>query len=111
MLAKPLSAIFVGYDKALLELTASGMRIYALGFLTAGVNIFASAFFTALGNGGISLLISFSRTFVCQAIAVMLLPVFFGLNGVWSACAVAEVITLFLTIALFVLEKDKYHYA
>ena len=110
-LAKPLSAIFVGYDKALLELTTSGMRIYALGFLTVGLNIFASAFFTALGNGGISLLISFSRTFVCQAIAVMLLPVFFGLNGVWSACAVAEVITLFLTIALFVLEKDKYHYA
>lgn len=110
-LAKPLSAIFVGYDKALLELTASGMRIYALGFLTVGLNIFASAFFTALGNGGISLLISFSRTFVCQAIAVMLLPVFFGLNGVWSACAVAEVITLFLTIVLFILEKDKYHYA
>ncbi|MBQ8685093.1 MAG: MATE family efflux transporter [Clostridia bacterium] len=109
--AKPLSAVFVGYDEALLDLTTKGMRIYSIGFLMSGLNIFASAFFTALGNGGISLLVSFSRTFFCQAAAVLLLPLFFGLNGVWAACAAAELITLVLTVIVFIWQKDKYHYA
>lgn len=108
--AKPLSSIFVGYDPELLELTAHGMRIYALCFVFCGVNIFASAFFTALSNGGISLLISFSRTFVCQIVAVLVLPVFFNVNGVWASLVVSECVTLILTIALFVVERKRYHY-
>ena len=109
-LARPLSMIFVGYDKALLALTTAGMRLYAVGFLTAGINIFASAFFTALSNGGISLLISFARTFVLQALAVLILPIVLGLNGVWLSFGVSEIVTLVLTVLLFIWQKDKYHY-
>ena len=87
------------------------MRIYALGFLTAGMNIFASAFFTALSNGGVSLLISFSRTFVLQALSVLILPMVLGLNGVWVSFGVAEILTLALTAVLFIWQKDKYGYA
>lgn len=102
--------IFVGYDATLLTLTANGLRIYSLCFAFCGLNIFASAFFTALSNGAISLLISFSRTFVCQIVAVLILPVFFGINGVWASLVVSECVTLILTFALFVLERKRYHY-
>ncbi|MBQ7368583.1 MAG: MATE family efflux transporter [Clostridia bacterium] len=108
--AEVLASVFVGADKELLALTTHGMRVYALCFVTCGVNIFASAFFTALSNGGVSLLISFSRTFVCQIIAVLVLPEFFGVEGVWASVVVAEVITLFLTVALFALERKRYRY-
>lgn len=109
--ARPLSAIFVHSDPALLDMTAHGMRINALSFLTCGINIFASAFFTALGNGGISLLISFSRTFLCQMAAVLILPTIWGLDGVWSALVVAESVTLFLSAILFIRERKRYRYA
>ena len=108
--AYPLSAIFVGYDKQLLQLTADGMRIYSLSFLVCGFNIFGSAFFTSLSNGGISLLISFSRTFVCQIIAVLVLPIFMGVIGVWASLLVAESITLMLSTALFISQKKRYGY-
>ena len=108
--ARPLSGIFVHTDKELWDMTAHGMRINAISFLTCGINIFASAFFTALGNGGISLLISFTRTFVLQMIAVILLPVFWGLNGVWSALIVSESVTLFLSVFLLVIRRKHYRY-
>ena len=108
--ARPLSGIFVHTDKELWDMTAHGMRINAISFLTCGINIFASAFFTALGSGGISLLISFTRTFVLQMIAVILLPVFWGLNGVWSALIVSESVTLFLSVFLLVIRRKHYRY-
>ncbi len=109
--ARVLASIFVSYDEALLDMTTTGLRIYALSFIPCGINIFASAFFTALSNGGISLLISFARTFVLQIIAVLILPIFFELNGVWFSLVTAEGITLLLTVFLFVLERKRYQYA
>ena len=109
--ARVLASVFVSYDEALLAMTTRGLRIYALSFIPCGINIFASAFFTALSNGGISLLVSFARTFVFQIIAVLILPIFFELNGVWFSLVTSEGITLILTAFLFILERKRYHYA
>ena len=61
-LSSPLAKIFVGYDENLFALTHHAFQVYALTFLLAGMNIFASSFFTALNNGGVSAAISFLRT-------------------------------------------------
>ena len=73
-LARPLSRLFVGYDKSLLEMTLHGFSIFAFSFLFAGFAIFGSGFFTALNDGLTSALISFLRTLVFQIAAVLLLP-------------------------------------
>ena len=109
-LASPLSRLFVGYDQELLELTTNGMRIYALSFLLCGINIFGSAFFTALNNGILSASISIFRTLIIQVAAIIILPIFFGINGVWFAIVVAEAVTIVLTVILFVANGKKYHY-
>lgn len=109
-LAKPFSWIFANGDKPLLEMTTHGMRVYSVCYLVCGFNIFSSAFFTALGNGGVSLLISFFRTFLCQVAAVLVLPIIWGTNGVWAAFAAAEIITLGLTVTLFIVCRKRYHY-
>ena len=109
--AKPLSAIFVHHDEKVLQLATTGMQLYSTAFIACGVNIFASAFFTALSNGGISLLISFSRTFVIQMLAVLILPTFMGVAGIWCAQLVSETLTLLLTVGLFVGQRKNYHYA
>ncbi len=110
LLAKPLAMIFVSYDAQLLEMTVRGMRIFYIAFIFAGVTIFGSGFFTALNNGLISAVISFLRTLVFECTAVLILPVFFGLDGVWGSIIVAEVIALAVTIAFFEKFKNKYHY-
>jgi Na+-driven multidrug efflux pump len=110
--ATPLSAIFVGYDKALLGMTVKGFKIYSFSFLFCGVSIFGSSFFTALNNGVISAIISFLRTFVFQIAGVLILPPLFesGIDGIWYSIIVAEALSFVITVAMITANKKKYGY-
>ena len=110
VLANPLSGIFVGYDEALMDMTINAFRIFSFSFMCAGFSIFGSAFFTALNNGLISALISFLRTLVFQVIAVLVLPIFFGLNGIWFSIVTAEIISVIVTLAFIFGKRKKYGY-
>ena len=109
-LAVPLSAIFTGYDPALQEMTIRALRIYALSFLLCGFNIFGSSMFTAFNNGLVSAVISFLRTLVCQIAAVMVMPMVWGLDGIWFSVVAAELGALGLTVFCFVKYRKRYHY-
>ena len=108
--AEPMSRIFVGYDEELLQITVHGFRIYVFAFLLCGFSIFGSAFFTALNNGGISAVISFLRTLIFECAAVLILPIFLGLDGIWFSIIVAEVMALLVTAFFLVKKNSKYHY-
>ena len=88
--AEPISKIFVAYDTSLLDLTVHAYKIYALCFLFMGFSIYASSLFTALNNGLVSALISFLRTLVFETGAVIILPLIFGIDGIWFSVTVAE---------------------
>lgn len=109
-LARVLASIFVSYDQNLLDMTTTAMRIYSISFIFMGVNIFTSSFFTALNNGLISAIVSFARTLVLQIGAVMLLPMAFGLNGIWEAIIVAEGMAFVLDAIFLITNKKKYQY-
>ncbi|MCI8964482.1 MAG: MATE family efflux transporter [Eubacterium sp.] len=109
-LSGPLAQFFVGYDAELLAMTSHGLRLYALAFLVSGFNIYGSAFFTALNNGLVSAVISFLRTLVFQMAAVLILPRLLGLNGIWLAILVAELLALGVTLQFFIRKKKVYHY-
>lgn len=110
VLAGPLASIFVGYDAKLFEMTKHAFRLFSFSFLLAGINIFASAFFTALNNGGISAAISFLRTLVFQVLSVLILPIFFQLDGIWWAITVAELLACFITMTFLIAKRKKYRY-
>ena len=110
VLAKPLSQIFVGYDRNLMDMTVRGFMIYSLSFLLCGYNIFGSSLFTALNNGLISASISFVRTLLCQIVAVMTLPLIFGLDGIWASVVAAELTALVLTTFFVLKYRKRYHY-
>ena len=102
--------LFAGYDAELCAMTVKGFRIYAIAFLVMGMNVWASSFFTALSNGRVSAIISFARTFVFQIIMVIVLPMLFDLNGIWSAIVVAEALALIISIAELVKHGKEYGY-
>lgn len=110
LLAAAFAKIFVGYDAQLFELTRHAFRLFAFSFLLAGFNIFTSSFFTALNNGAISAGISFLRTLVFQTASVLLLPLYFGVDGIWWAITVAEGCACILSVAFLLAKGKKYHY-
>lgn len=110
VLALPLAQIFVSYDAELLVMTQRAFMIYSLSFLVCGFNIFGSSFFTALGNGLVSALISFLRTLLFQVAAVLILPRLLGLDGIWLAIVAAEMVSLGVTGFFLVKMKGTYHY-
>ena len=107
---RPLSLIFVSYNKDLLDMTVRAMTLYATSFLFFGFNVFASSFFTALNNGLLSAVISLCRTFVLQCGAVLLLPMLLDVDGIWLAVTVAESLTLILSAVLVLKSGKKYGY-
>lgn len=111
LLTAPLVAIFANYDAELFAMTCHGFRLYALAFAAMGVNVFGSAFFTALGNGVISATISFLRTLLFQIAMIILLPVFLGIDGIWLAIGAAELLALAVTVTFLLRNRKKYHYA
>ena len=110
ILAKPLSIVFVGYDENLLELTKKAFIYFSFSFLFAGIPMFASAFFTALNNGFISATVSLLRTVVFQIAFVLILPLIFGVDGIWISLACAELCALIVSVILLAVYKRKYHY-
>lgn len=79
------------------ELASVGFRIFAINFLFSGINITSSGFFTALSNGKVSALISFSRTLVFIVISLLILPRIFHITGAWLAILVAEFLTMIIS--------------
>lgn len=110
ILSRPLSLAFVSYDSALLEMTVHGFRLFALCYFFCGIDIYASAFFTALSNGLISSLISFLRSLVLRGGLVILMPIWLHLDGVWTSVIVADGIAACIAISLIIKLRHRYHY-
>ena len=112
--ARPLSLIFVGYDKALLNMTVRALMLYSISYLICGFNIFGSAFFTALNDGPVSAAISFLRTLVFQIASLLVIPAIlpaeYKLDGIWLAVVAAEALSLVVTVAFIILKRKKYKY-
>ncbi len=110
LFATPLAKMFVGYDKELMTMTVDGFRIFALSFGFMGFAIFSSGFFTALNDGVTSAIISFLRTLVFQVAAVLLIPIIFGIDGIWISIVVAEFMAVTVGVIFLFAKRKKYHY-
>ena len=110
LLAKPLAGIFVGYDQELMAMTQRAFMIYSFSFLFSGIAIYGSSFFTALNDGLTSALISFLRSLVFQVAAVLILPVFWGLDGIWLSVVAAELVAAVMTVLFILAKRQTYHY-
>lgn len=109
-LALPLAKVFVGYDEGLFDMTVHAFRVFSFSFILAGINIFASSFFTALNNGAVSAAISFLRTLIFQSTAVIVLPMIWELDGIWLSITVAEVFALIISVTFLAAKRKKYNY-
>lgn len=108
LLTKPLVSVFARPDNPVYDLAVTGNRICAIALLFIGFNIFASGMFTALSNGVVSAILAFSRSFVFMLITMMVLPLIFGVSGIWLATPAAELMALLLSALMFLKYRKRY---
>lgn len=106
-----LISIFVSEDSNLYNISLNGFNIFSFSFLICGFNIFTSGMFTAFSNGKVSALISLLRTFIFFVIGMMILPNYFGVDGVWLVVPFAEVATLLISIICVYKYRHTYMYS
>ena len=110
MLTGPLVSVFARPDNPVYDLAVTGNRICTVALFFIGFNIFASGMFTALSNGVVSAVLAFSRSFVFMLAAMTVLPLLLGVNGIWLATPVAELMALALSVFMFLKHRKKYGY-
>lgn len=93
-------AYYASSSDEVMELASYGAHIFSFAFLMMGINLYASSLFTSLSNGPVSALISAIRTMVLLAPMIVLLTFFFGIDAIWFAVPITELITLVISIAL-----------
>ena len=106
----PFATLFFSNDELVLEMTEKAFSLHSLSYMVMGLAVFTSAFFTALHNSRVSAFISFLRTLLFEVLAILLLPHFFDLNGVWAASLTAELLALVVTITFLIKKRNVYHY-
>lgn len=110
-LARPIALLFARRSANVVAMAVRGTFLFAGGFLLMGFNQFASGFFTALNDGKTSAIVSLFRTLVFLIIPMLILPRFWGVDGVWISMPTAEVLSILLCVYYFRHMKSKYHYA
>lgn len=110
LLSRPLAGIFVSYDENLLNMTTTAIRLFSLSYLISALNIFTSSFFTALNNGLVSAIISFLRTLLFQIAMIFILPIHWGINGIWLSVVVAEILSFIVSVFFLFANRKKYQY-
>lgn len=110
ILTNPLVSMFTNSNSPVFQLATSGNRIFSFSLLFVGFNIFISGMFTALNNGIISALLSFTRSLVFIIICLLVFPSLFGITGVWIANPMAEFLSIILSFTMFFKYKSNYNY-
>lgn len=74
----------------LMMIASQGMKIYFLGYLFAGINIVSSAFFSSISKAKQGMIISILRSALILIPAVLLLSIFFKMDGIWYSFVITE---------------------
>jgi len=91
-------------DPEIIALGTTGLRIVALTMPVAAFQMNASTFFMAIGRAKISVLLSVSRQGLLLIPLYFILPRFFGLEGIWWATPIADLLAF--TLALFMILRE-----
>ena len=99
LFAPVVTAVFNGeHNRTLADYAETGLRIYFIGFLFAGINIVGTAILSAVESTKYAFAASISRGFVAIIFFAFILSAIFGLNGVWMAFPAAEFVTMLITL-------------
>ena len=92
--------IFVKPSETVLSIAINSIRIYSTAFIIMGINMVTGAYFQSVELAKESFIIAFCRGLLFVSICVFILPIFFGINGVWISVPIGEILTLIVVLIL-----------
>ena len=109
--SQPLAVLFTGQAAAdIKDLIDYGLKIAPYGFLFFGYNIGTRMCFTSLGNIRSSTLITILQEVIFSNLTIVLLPLIFGVKGVWFSFLAGNCFTLIFSIIVVYANRDNYGY-
>lgn len=87
-------------DPELTGMAARGMRIIMCTFPIIGFQMVATNFFQSIGKAGVSIFLSLSRQMLFLLPMLIVLPLRFGIDGVWASMPVADTISSLVTLGI-----------
>ena len=91
-------------------MTTRGFVICNIPFLFMWFNIYVSSFFTALNDGPVSAANSFMRSLVLPVVCIIIMPLIWGLDGIWYSLTLSEFLALAVAAWFLWSRRKKYHY-
>jgi putative MATE family efflux protein len=91
-------------DQSLINQTTPAMRWLFLATPLIGINLIGSAYYQAIGRAIPALLLALTKQGIFLIPLVLLLPLQFGINGIWYAFPVADIGAAIVT--LFYMRRD-----
>ena len=88
-------------NSEIIQMISSGILIFAVSFILEGINTMGSFYYTAIGFAKESAIISMARGLVILLIALLVLPQFLGMTGVWLVAPVTEAITAMICLRYY----------
>lgn len=97
---RPIAMMFMT-DEQQIQCAINCLRITTIGFWMVGLQIVATNFFQSLGMAGKAVFLSLTRQIIFMVPLLLILPRYWGLNGVWSCFPISDVVaTVVATLML-----------
>lgn len=98
---KPIISVFGTGSPEYFEFAVKFMRIFLFMVIVNGVQLISSNFFTAIGKAAKGVFLSLTRQVIFLIPLILILPLFFGINGIMFAGPIADFIA-FVTTVIFI---------
>jgi putative MATE family efflux protein len=108
--AEPLVSIYTDRTEPVYGIAVDGLKLFAIVFIFVGTNIFSSGLFTAFGNGKVSAIISFIKSFGFFIVGAIVLPLVFKADGIFLIQPFAELMCIGVVIYFLKKYQDVYGY-
>lgn len=95
-------------DEQLIALSVNGLRIMMAAFVFVGSQMVIANFFQSIGKAKVSMFLSLSRQMIFLLPMLLLLPHFMGVDGIWWAMPISDLIAECVAVALMAAYMKKF---
>lgn len=95
-------------DPTLIKLTVEGLRIDLAAFPLVGLPIVTSNFFQAIRKPGKAIFLSLTRQVIFLIPALLILPRYFGVTGVWASMPVSDAASFVVATVLIIKQMKEF---
>lgn len=93
---------FINPTEEIREIAVKAIRLYSLAFLATALNVALSNYFQGIIKPAYSMAVTMLRGLALNVLFIFVLPLIIGVDGIWMAIPITEIITFVVAISMFV---------